>query len=313
MSDAAEEEAKQEILFKKIKPPPPPAHGGAWKVAYADFVTAMMAFFLLLWLLNATTEEKLKGISNFFLPVGAKTGTSGGEGVFGGISATDPGPVTEPFTARQIAPTSEVESGDQQVRNESKVPDLKEDLPNVAPIKPDNQQQQFKAAEAAIQQAVDSIPELRDLHEAIQLDVNEDGLRIQLIDQQDAAMFKPGGAELNERTKTLLLLIASVVERLPNKLTLSGHTDATPFRSPVGKTNWELSLERANAGRRVLVDNGIPNVRFEKISGLADRDPLVPENPLSPRNRRLIIQVLREEKDREDRPPTPPRIFGVDQ
>lgn len=312
MSEATEDEPKRPILTKKIKPPPPAPHGGAWKVAYADFVTAMMAFFLLLWLLNATVQEKLEGISNYFLPVGAKTGTSGGDGVFGGNSATDPGPVKEPTTSTQLSPTAEVETGDKQIKDDIQVPDLVEDLPNVTDIKSDAEEQQFKAAEAAIQQAMDNIPELRDLHEAIEVDITEDGLLIQLIDQKDAAMFKPGGAELNERTKTLLLLIASVVERLPNKLSLSGHTDASPFRSQSGRTNWELSLERANAGRRVLVENGIPNGRFQKITGLADRDPLVPEDPLSPRNRRLIIQLLPEEKDREDLPPAPPRIFGVD-
>jgi len=271
----------------------------------------MMAFFLLLWLLNATVQEKLEGISNYFLPVGAKTGTSGGDGVFGGISATDPGPVSEPSTSTQLAATAEVESGDKQTREDIQVPDLKEDLPNITDKKSDAEQQQFKAAEAALQQAVENVPELRDLHEAIKVDVNETGLRVQLIDQQDAAMFKPGGAELNERTKTQLLLIASVVERLPNKISLSGHTDASQFKSQSGRTNWELSLERANTGRRVLVENGIPNGRFQKVSGLADRDPLVPEDSLLPRNRRLIIQLLREEKDRTDLPPAPPRIFGI--
>jgi chemotaxis protein MotB len=311
MSEAAEE-AKREILFKKVKPPPPPAHGGAWKVAYADFVTAMMAFFLLLWLLNATTEEKLEGISNFFLPVGAKTGTTGGDGVFGGISATDPGPVTEPYSSTQLSPTAEIETADKEVKEALDVPDLKDDLPNITDSKSENEIKQFKAAEAAIQQALDDIPELRDLHEAIKIDVTDEGLRIQLIDQQNSAMFKPGGAELNENTKKLLLLIASVVERLPNKLSLSGHTDSEPFRSNTGKTNWELSLDRANAGRRVLVENGIPNGRFERVSGLADREPLVKDDPLSPRNRRLIILLLREPKDRDDRSPAPPRIFKSD-
>ncbi len=305
-------EPKREILFKKVKPPPPPAHGGAWKVAYADFVTAMMAFFLLLWLLNATTEEKLEGISNFFLPVGAKTGTTGGEGVFGGISATEPGPVQEPYSSTQLSPTAEIETADKEVKEAPQVPDLKEDLPNITDSKSENEAKQFKAAEAAIQQALDDIPELRSLHEAVKIDITDEGLRIQLIDQKDSAMFKPGGAELNERTRKLLLLIASVVERLPNKLSLSGHTDAAPFRSKSGKTNWELSLDRANAGRQVLVENGIPNGRFERISGLADREPLVPDDPLSPRNRRLIIVLLREPKDRDDQGPGPPRIFKAD-
>ena len=122
-------------------------------------------------------------------------------------------------------------------------------------------------------------------------------------------MFKPGGAELNARTEKLLLLISSVIERLPNKLSLSGHTDAEPFRSQTGKTNWELSLERANSGRRALEENGISPKRFERVTGLAARQPLVPDDPYSPRNRRLAILLQREDKDRTDLPPAPPRIF----
>ena len=313
MSDTSDATEARDIIIKKIKPPPPAPHGGAWKVAYADFVTAMMAFFLLLWLLNATVQEKLEGISNYFLPVGAKTGTSGGEGVFGGTSATDPGPVTTPVTALQMAPTASIETGNQQVKEDIPVPNLKEDLPNLTDSKSDNEAEQFKAAEAAIQQALDDIPELRDLHEAIKIDITDEGMEIQLIDQKNAAMFKPGGAVLNDKTREILLLIANVIERLPNKLILFGHTDAEPFRSQTGRTNWELSLDRANAGRRELVKNGIPNKRFEKIIGMADRDPLVPDDPLSPRNRRLVILLQREDKDRTDLPPAPPRIFKSDQ
>lgn len=311
MSEEAEG-PEREILFKKVKPPPPPAHGGAWKVAYADFVTAMMAFFLLLWLLNATVQEKLEGISNYFLPVGAKTGTSGGEGVFGGTSATDPGPVQTPSTSPQMAPTAEVETGDKEIREDVPVPDLQDDQPNVTDSKSDNEAKQFKAAEAAIQQALDDIPELRDLHEAIKIDITDEGMEIQLIDQKDSAMFKPGGAELNERTKTLLLLIASVIERLPNKLRISGHTDSEPFRSTTGRTNWELSLDRANSGRRELEENGISSKRFIRVTGFADRVPLLKNNPASPQNRRLIILLQRAEKDRTDLPPAPPRIFSTE-
>ena len=303
---------EREIIIKKIKPPPPPPHGGAWKVAYADFVTAMMAFFLLLWLLNASVQDKLDGISNYFLPIGAKTGTSGGEGVFGGTSATDPGPTQDPSTSPQLAPTAEVETGEKEVREDVPVPDLLDDRPNVTESKSDNEAEQFKAAEAAIQQALDDIPELRDLHEAIKIDITDECLKIQLIDQQDTAMFKPGGAELNNRTKQLLLLISSVIERLPNKLQISGHTDSEPFRSTSGKTNWELSLDRANTGRRVLEENGIPPQRFDRVTGFADRIPLIEDDPASPRNRRLIILLQREDKDRTDLAPTAPRIFRTE-
>ncbi len=267
---------------------------------------------MLLWLLNASVQDKLDGISNFFLPIGAKTGSSGGEGVFGGTSATEPGPIQEPTASSQMSPTAEIKVGDKEIREDVPVPDLEEDAPNVTERKSDNEAEQFKAAEAAIQQALDDVPELRDLHEAIKIDITDEGLQIQLIDQQDTAMFKPGGAELNERTKLLLLLISSVIERLPNKLLLSGHTDSEPFRSSSGKTNWELSLDRANSGRRALEENGIPSKRFIRVTGFADRVPLIKDDPRSPRNRRLIILLQREDKDRTDLPPTPPRIFRTE-
>ena len=305
----SDEEALEPLILKKKLRGDDSAHGGAWKVTYADFVTAMMAFFILLWLLNATVQEKLEGISNYFLPIGQKTGTSGDDGVFGGTLATDPGPVQTPSTSAQMAPTAEVETGDKEIKEDIPVPDLQDDAPNVTDSKSDNEAKQFKATEAAIQQALDDIPELRDLHEAIKIDINDEGMEVQLIDQNDSAMFKPGGAELNERTKTLLLLIASVIERLPNKLKISGHTDSEPFRSTTGKTNWELSLERANAGRRELEENGISSKRFVRVTGFADRGPLLEDDPASPRNRRLIIMLPREAKDRTDLPPAPPRIF----
>jgi len=303
---------KQQILYKKIKPPGPAPHGGAWKVAYADFVTAMMAFFLLLWLLSSASEEQLNGISNYFNPIGTRVGSLGSAGVFGGISASDPGPVPKPLISPQPAPTAKVTIGDKEVDKTFEIKDASEDLPNITDTKADNEAKQFKAAEAAIQQALDEVPELRELHEAVKIDITKKGLRIQLIDQEGTSMFKPGGAELRERTQNLLLLIASVVERLPNKISLSGHTDSTPFRSSLGKTNWDLSLNRANAGRREMQKSGIPSNRFEEVIGLADRDPLFPDDPASPGNRRLVIVLLREPNDPKIKSPGPPRIFGVD-
>jgi chemotaxis protein MotB len=304
---------KQQILFKKIKPPGPTPHGGAWKVAYADFVTAMMAFFLLLWLLSSASQEQLQGISNYFNPIGTRVGSMGSEGVFGGISASDPGPVPAPLISPQPAPTAKETIGDKEIDKTFEAQPLSEDLPNITDIKAENEAKQFKAAEAAIQQALDEVPELRELHEAVKIDITDEGLVIQLIDQVGKSMFKPGGAELNDHTKNLLLLIASVVERLPNKISLSGHTDSTPFRSSLGKTNWDLSLDRANAGRRELRKNGLSPKRFLKVVGRADRDLLFPDNPTSPGNRRLIITLLRDPRDQGVKFPEPPRIFGVDQ
>jgi chemotaxis protein MotB len=280
---------KRTILYKKIKPPGPAPHGGAWKVAYADFVTAMMAFFLLLWLLSSATQEQLNGISNYFKPIGARVGSLGSEGLFGGISASDPGPVPTPSLSPQPSPTAKNTIDDKEVDETLTVPDLSEDLPSITDTKSDNEAKQFKAAEAAIQQALNEVRELRDLHEAVKIDITDLGLQIQLIDQTRRPMFKPGSSEMNECAKNLLLLIASVVERLPNKISLSGHTGSTPLRSSLGRTNWDLSLDRANAGRRELQKNGVPAKRFLKVVGRADRDPLFPDDLTAPGNRRIII------------------------
>ena len=279
MSDdaAGDDGPKQEVIIKKIKGPGPAPHGGAWKVAYADFVTAMMAFFLLLWLLSAASEP----------------------------------PIPEHLQSPQVAVTSDATIGSEQVEEATQIQDLTEDLPNVTNVKRENESKQFKAAEAAIQQALDQVPELRDLHEGVKVEITDEGLQIQLIDQERVSMFKAGGAELNEHTKQLLLLISSVVERLPNKISLSGHTDSTPFRSPSGKSNWDLSIDRANAGRREMQKNGIPIGRFQKVVGLADKDPLFPDNPTSPGNRRLVVTLLRDPDDPKIKLPEPPRIFGV--
>lgn len=302
---------KQEIIFKKIKGPGPAPHGGAWKVAYADFVTAMMAFFLLLWLLSSASEPQLQGISNYFKPIGSRTGSIGSEGLFGGVSGNEAGPIPQHLQAPQVAVTSDATVGSEQVEEAAQIQNLQEDLPNVTNVKRENESKQFKAAEAAIQQALDEVPELRELHEGVKVEITDEGLQIQLIDQERVSMFKAGGAELNDHTKQLLLLIASVVERLPNKISVSGHTDSTPFRSPSGLTNWDLSIDRANAGRRELQKNGIPIGRFQKVTGLADKDPLFPDDPASPGNRRLVITLVRDPDDPKIKLPEPPRIFGV--
>ena len=155
------------------------------------------------------------------------------------------------------------------------------------------------------------VPELRDLNEGVKIEITPEGLQIQLIDQERVSMFKAGGAELNEHTRQLLLLVASVIERLPNKISVTGHTDSTPFRSSPGNTNWELSLDRANAGRRELQANGIPAGRFQKVVGLADREPLFPDDTASPGNRRLVVTLLRKTDDPQLKTPEPPRTFNA--
>ena len=303
-------EEERPIFIKKIPPPPPPAHGGAWKVAYADFVTAMMAFFLLLWLLNATTVDQKQGISNYFEPTGAIKGSSGSGGVFGGVSMTDPGVEKRPGETQQmtVGADSQVEN---ELERETRQVDEHDKVKSATPAEIEREQEELESAERAIKQAMIELPQLSALKDSVRVEVTDEGLLIQLVDQQGTSLFTAGSSRLTAQAEKLLILVANVAERLPNKIAISGHTDAAPFTGEGGRTNWELSLERANAARRELVKNSVSGQRIESVVGRADREPLIKDDPASPQNRRISIVLLREKKqiEQNDTPPEPPRIF----
>ena len=169
---------------------------------------------------------------------------------------------------------------------------------------------QFNAAKSALEQAIKQVPDLQDVTESVKVENTEEGLRIQLTDQDDVSMFSPGSARLSKKSRDLLLLVASVAERLPNNITISGHTDVTPFNGTGGRTNWELSLDRAIAARRALVASGIPSGRISNVIGRADRELLDAANPESPANRRITVTLLRAAgKEASKVIPSPPRII----
>lgn len=295
------------IVIKKVKKGGHGGHhGGAWKVAYADFVTAMMAFFLLLWLLNATTEEQKMGISNYFDPTAISRSTrSGSGGVLGGTSITVPGALKSASSPPMIS-TPQV-ARPQAERTESLDPDSddpeniesrlgsREDEEGtmnqeiVEQLLREREQQQFDEAEAALREAIEQTPELSEAGESLQIDAVPEGLRIQLIDQERIALFPNGSAAMYDQTRGLLQKVAEVIKKLPNKIEISGHTDSSQFAAGSTYTNWELSADRANASRRVLEGNGIPVSRIVKVTGRADREPLVEDNPADPTNRRISI------------------------
>lgn len=294
------------IVIKKVKKGGHGGHhGGAWKVAYADFVTAMMAFFLLLWLLNATTEEQKMGISNYFDPTAVSRATrSGSGGVLGGTSITVPGALKSASSPPQIS-TPQV-ARPQAERTESLDPDSddpeniesrlgsREDEEGtinqevVEQLLREREQQQFEDAEEAIKEAIEKSPELSDVAESIKIDSTPEGLRIQLLDQERVALFPNGSASMYEKTRQILSKVSEVVAKLPNKIEITGHTDSKQFAPGSTYTNWDLSSDRANASRRVLVENGVDENRIDEVVGKADRDPLV-EDPADPTNRRISI------------------------
>jgi len=265
-----------EILIKKIRAKGHGGHhGGAWKVAYADFVTAMMAFFLMMWLLGATNEEQRRGIADYFTASIIQTDSSGGSnGVLAGRSIEAPDGAA-PFSRQSAGPPA-------------------------APFRPASE---AGAAEARLHQVEDAVrarlernPELRSLQGQIRFSNTPEGLRIELVDEADYSMFTSGTALMDPRANQLLAVVAGVISDVPNRLAIRGHTDSMPFatrRPGQPNNNWTLSSARAEATRQSLAAAGIPADRFSRLEGVADTDPINPADPFDPRNRRMSVTLLR--------------------
>jgi chemotaxis protein MotB len=287
-------------------------HGGAWKVAYADFVTAMMAFFLLMWLINTTTPEQKRGIADYFAPQSIAQTLSGSGGVLGGQvmgqeSARAGGAASVFQKNSPASPTAKTKSTQAQASQggASDVHGQSSDTQTQSGENADrstasSQDGDFAHAAEAIHQAIDDNPDLAQLSKQVILEQTPEGLRIQLVDQDGRPMFQQGTPEPMPYTKKLLAEIGKIVDRLPNRVSISGHTEATPFTGASGKTNWELSAERANAGRALLQAGGLNPDRIYEVAGKAGSEPLLPEDPNASSNRRLSIVLLREP------PPVPP-------
>lgn len=283
----------QTVFITKIKKVHGGHHGGAWKVAYADFVTAMMAFFLLLWLLNAVTEEQLQGIADYFIPTTVSKSASG----FGQPLKGDSPNASMVKMALPPATLSPDGSAlvDLEEDEAEEVPDRKVGDAELEKVATEREQQQFEKAKRMLEGAVEAIPELAGMKESLLVDNTPDGLRIQLVDQEGLSMFPTGSASPFGPARAMLTLVAKVVMQMPQKLAISGHTDAVPFRGgDTGYSNWELSADRALTSRRVLRGAGVPEDRFDHVVGKADGEPLVSDDPRNPRNRRISIVLLRE-------------------
>ncbi|MAL40274.1 MAG: flagellar motor protein MotB [Pseudomonadota bacterium] len=274
-----------DIVIKKIKKGGHGHHGGAWKVAYADFVTAMMAFFLLLWLLSSATEEQLQGVSMYFTPETISQNDSGSGGLLGGTSLAEEGALRSEFGM----PTVSMDIPPQQS------PDEREAI-RVAQM----EEQEFNEAKEELLKAIDESPELQGLEKNIRIEETDEGLRIQILDEDGTAMFPSGSADMAEHTRLLLEKVTEVIEKMPQDISIEGHTDAVPFNRLDGYSNWELSTDRALATRRALQDLGLETARFAKVAGLSDTDPLVPDDPKNERNRRISITLLRGTGERAE-------------
>ncbi len=282
----------QPIIIKRIKKGGHAVHGGAWKIAYADFVTAMMAFFLLMWLLGSTSEGDKKGIADYFqsplkvalLNGGSGSGDSSSVVKGGGQDLTRSGGQVKRGDVEAPRSTINLQAlrHEQRVAEATKLQELSEQV--ASEIK-----NSAKLAQYASQ---------------IKLDMTRDGLRIQIVDELARPMFDSGSAVVKPYMRELLRAIGSVLVEVPNRLTLEGHTDATPFPGgDKGYSNWELSADRANASRRELVAGGLTEERVLRVLGLASSQPFKREEPTGPENRRISIIVMnREAEDRFYRP-----------
>ena len=276
----------QPIIIKRVKKGGHAAHGGAWKIAYADFVTAMMAFFLLMWLLGSTTEGDKKGIADYFAsPLKVA--------MFGGSGSGDASHIIKGGGQDLTRQTGQVKAGD--VESPRKTINLKA-----------LKEEQRRAERVRLQQLKDKVekiiadnPKLAALGGQIRLDMTREGLRIQIVDENNRPMFDSGSAVVKPYMRELLQELGSVLSEVPNRLTLEGHTDAQPFSAGErGYSNWELSADRANASRRELVAGGLPDARVLRVQGLASSKLLAPKDPNAQINRRISIIVMN--RDAED-------------
>jgi chemotaxis protein MotB len=272
----------QPIIIKKVKKGGHGGHhGGAWKVAYADFVTAMMAFFLLMWLINTTSPEQKRGIADYFAPASVSETTSGSGGILGGSSLSNSG--TKGSGSKDViqalapeAPPEVTETGQSQSQSNQQSTESAQQKAEEA---------SFSSAAQSLRQAMQDMPELAELSKQIIVDQTPEGLRIQLVDQEGRSMFQEGSAAPNDRAKVLLSAVAKVINKLPNRVSIAGHKPAS---------DWQLSSARADAARQILQVAGVDPDRIYQVSGKAASDPLYPDDPLLPGNRRITIVLLRE-------------------
>jgi chemotaxis protein MotB len=276
----------QPIIIKRVKKGGHAVHGGAWKIAYADFVTAMMAFFLLMWLLGSTTEGDKKGIADYFsTPLKLSLMASGS-------GAGDASHVVKGGGQDLTRATGQVKRGDIQAPR---------DTLNLHQLKAEQIRAEVARLEELkrhVEQKIAANPRLAGMSSQILLEMTPDGLRIQIVDQDQRPMFASGSATVQPYMRELLRELGLLLAEVPNRLTLEGHTDALAFSGGErGYSNWELSADRANASRRELLAGTLPEDQVLRVQGLAASNPFDRRDPSAPANRRISIIVMTREAE----------------
>jgi chemotaxis protein MotB len=285
----AEDKNKRPIVIKRIKKVAAGHHGGAWKIAYADFVTAMMAFFLLMWLLGSTAKGDLKGISEYF-KTPLKVALAGGTG------SGDSSSIIKGGGKDLTRSEGQVKSG--ELPSEKKIINLKAAQQEFRRIEKESELNKLKELKQNIEKAIESNIKLQQFKSQILLDITSEGLRIQIVDEKNRPMFQSGRAQLEPYTREILHAIGQTLNDVPNKVSISGHTDAAAYSAGgKGYSNWELSADRANASRRELISGGMADEKIVRVVGLSSAVLFKKEDPLSPTNRRISLIVMNKKAE----------------
>ncbi|MFA8471892.1 flagellar motor protein MotB [Xanthomonas campestris pv. campestris] len=280
-------EGKSTVIIRRVKKVQGGGHhGGAWKVAFADFVTAMMAFFLVLWLMAATTKEQRAAISEYFRNPSPLSGKS---------PAPSPG-----MNGPGGASTSMIKLGGTADMAKGQKDEMGRKRDNAADTDVDSRAKDKKRLEALMQdlkEAIDKSQALEPFKDQLLLDLTPDGLRIQIVDKQNRPMFDIGRDQLKPYTVDILRELSSFINQVPNHISITGHTDTTAYSSDAGYTNWELSADRANAARRALVGGGMADAKVTRVVGLSSSVLFDKTNPQNPINRRISIVVMTQDAE----------------
>lgn len=282
------------IIVRKVKKAAHAHHGGAWKIAYADFVTAMMAFFLLMWLITMTTQEQKIGLAEYFAPAALTPATSGAGGVLYGTALDASG--NKPSTPRDVETGSADQEDKARLTSSGSASDFDANRPAASV-------QANDSAAASLRQALQTMPDIAELSHNIVVEPTKEGLNVSLVDENGRSMFSEGSVEPYERTRRVLEAIAPTLRRLPNRLSITGHTNAARPGSVRAVEPWNLTAGRALAVREILSNAGVPNDNFASVVGRADTEPVFPDNPYIAPNRRVTITLLNAV------PPVPPNFL----
>lgn len=282
------------IIIKKVKKAGHAHHGGAWKIAYADFVTAMMAFFLLMWLISMTTQEQKNGLAEYFAPSASSPATSGAGGMLYGTALDTSG--NKASTPRDAARGSAERDDRARATTPGRASDL-EASRSASSVQADY------SAIASLRQALQTLPDIAELSKNIVIEPTKEGVNVSLVDQDGRSMFRDGSVEPHERTRRVLETLAPALRQLPNRLSVTGHTSAMRPGSARAVEPWNLTAGRALAVREILAGSGVPNDNFISVVGRADTEPVFPDNPYLAPNRRVTITLLHAT------PPAPANLF----